>query len=261
MLTLPEPYCTLIGAFAPVVSQRIWRYVPDLVLGAILAPGQRTVASVLRVMGLSRDTHFQNYHRVLNRAVWSSLEAAHLLLGLLAGTFVSSGPLVFGPDDTIERRRGAKLKAKGVYRDPVRSSHGHLVKTSGLRSLSLMLLVPISWAQRVWALPFLTALTRSQRHDETRRDRHKKPTDWGRQMLPQVPRWLPTRSLVVVRRQQLCSDHALAAYAAGGPAHHDGHALPPGCGIARAGATAPARAEGAPAPERQASTHAGSDGA
>lgn len=198
MLTLPEPYCTLIGAFAPLVSQRVWRYVPDLVLGAILAPGQRTVASVLRVMGLSRDTHFQNYHRVLNRAVWSSLDAAHLLLGLLVATFVPNGPLVFGLDDTIERRRGAKIKAKGIYRDPVRSSHSHFVKASGLRWLSLMLLAPIPWAERVWALPFLTALTPSERYDKTQRYRHKKLTDWGRQMLLQVRRWLPTRALVVV---------------------------------------------------------------
>lgn len=198
MLTLPEPYCTLIGAFAPVFSQRIWRYVPTLVLGAILAPGQRTVASVLRVMGLSLEAHFQNYHRVLNRAVWSSLDAAHLLLGLLVTTFVPNGALVFGLDDTIERRRGAKIKAKGIYRDPVRSSHSHFVKTSGLRWLSLMLLAPIPWAQRVWALPFLTVLAPSERYNETQRYQHKTLTDWGRQMLLQVRRWLPTRALVVV---------------------------------------------------------------
>jgi hypothetical protein len=50
------------------------------------------------------------------------------------------GPLVMGMDDTIERRRGAKIQAKGIYRDPVRSSHSHFVK---LRWLSLMLRVPI----------------------------------------------------------------------------------------------------------------------
>jgi hypothetical protein len=181
-----------------VFSQRIWSYVPTLVLGAILAPGQRTVAAVLRVMGLSQDTHFQNYHRVLNRAVWSSREISRLLLHLLVLTFAATGPLVFGLDDTIERRRGAKIKAKGIYRDPVRSSQSHFVKTSGLRWLSLMLLAPIPWAQRVWALPFLTVLSPSERYDQTQRYRHKKLTDWGRQMLLQVRRWLPTRALVVV---------------------------------------------------------------
>lgn len=198
MLTLPEPYCTLLGAFAPVFSQRVWAYVPTLVFGAILAPGQRTIAAVLRVMGLSQDVHFQNYHRVLNRAVWSSREVARLLLHLLVSTFAATGTLVFGLDDTIERRRGAKIKAKGIYRDPVRSSQSHFVKTSGLRWLSLMLLTPIPWAQRVWALPFLTVLCPSERYDQTERYRHKKLTDWARQMLLQVRRWLPTRALVVV---------------------------------------------------------------
>lgn len=133
MLTLPEPYYTLLWAFAPVVSKRIWQQVQVLVIGAILAPGKRTVTSVLRIMGLSDTLHFQNFHRVLNRAVWSSLEVSHVLLGLLITAFAPSGPVVIGLDDTIERRRGAKIKAKGIYRDPVRSSHSHYVKTSGLR--------------------------------------------------------------------------------------------------------------------------------
>jgi hypothetical protein len=149
-------------------------------------------------MGLSREKHFQNYHRVLNRAVWSSLELSRLLLGLLIKTFAACGPIVMGLDDTIERRRGAKIKAKGIYRDPVRSSHSHYVKASGLRWLSLMLLVPIPWAKRVWALPFLTALAPSERYYQKRARSHKKLTVWARQMLLQVRRWLPERRLVMV---------------------------------------------------------------
>lgn len=163
-----------------------------------MTPGQRTVAAVLRIMGLSSDEHFQNYHRVLNRAVWSSLELSRLLLGMLIKTFAAHGPVVMGLDDTIERRRGAKIKAKGIYRDPVRSSHSHYVKASGLRWLSLMLLVPIPWAKRVWALPFLTALAPSERYYQKHTRSHKKLTVWARQMLLQVRRWLPKRRLVIV---------------------------------------------------------------
>ena len=108
-----------------------------------MPPGQRTVTAVLRVMGLSDHVHFQNYHRVLNRAAWSSLALSQGLLGLLVNTFASDDTLVVGLDDTIERRRGAEIKAKGIYRDAVRSSHGHFVKASGLRWLRLMLLTPI----------------------------------------------------------------------------------------------------------------------
>ena len=107
-----------------------------LLIGAILAPGKRTVTSALRIMGLSQEPHFQNYHRVLNRAVWSSREVSRILLTLLVTTFAAVGDSVMGLDDTMERRRGEKITARGVYRDPVRSSHSHFVKASGLRWLS-----------------------------------------------------------------------------------------------------------------------------
>jgi hypothetical protein len=198
MLTLPEAYCTPISRFARIFSKRVWHHARVLLIGAILAPGKRTVTAVLRVMGLSDEQHFQNYHRVLSRAVWSSLEASRILLKLLVNTFVPKGPVVMGIDETIERRRGAKIKAKGIYRDAVRSSRSHVVKASGLRWLSAMLLVPIPWAKRVWALPFLTALAPSERYYEGKVHGHKKLTDWARQMLLQVRRWLPERALVVV---------------------------------------------------------------
>jgi hypothetical protein len=198
MLTLPTEYITILEAFACVFTKRIWLHAQILLMGAILAPGQRTVTAILRIMGLSAEKHFQNFHRVLNRAVWSSREASRLLLGLLVAAFAFWGPVVMGLDDTIERRRGAKIKAKGIYRDPVRSSHSHFVKASGLRWLSLMLLAPIPWAKRVWALPFLTVLAPSARYYQGRKRSYKKLTDWARQVLLQVRRWLPGRKLVVV---------------------------------------------------------------
>ncbi|WP_345468528.1 IS701 family transposase, partial [Deinococcus carri] len=141
---------------------------------------------------------FVTYHRVLNRVRWSNLQTSRILLRLLIHTFVPQGPVVLGLDDTIERRTGSKINALGIYRDPVRSSHSYFIKASGLRWLSLMLLVPIPWAQRVWALPFLTALTPSERFHQQRGRPHKKLTDWARQMLRLVQRWVPDRPLVVV---------------------------------------------------------------
>jgi len=198
MPTLQTEYITILGAFARLFSRRIWKQAKTLLMGAILSPAERTVTAALRVMGLSGEKHFQNYHRVLNRAIWSSLEASHILLGLLIGAFASNGPIIMGLDDTIERRRGAKIKAKGIYRDPVRSSHSHFVKASGLRWLSLMMLTPIPWAQRVWALPFLTVLAPSERYYKDKIRKHKKLTEWAYQMVLQVRRWLPKRLLVVV---------------------------------------------------------------
>src|SRR5574341_1566911 len=198
MPTLPANYLTLVAVFAPLFSKRIWDCAVVLLIGAIVAPGKRTVTAVLRVMGLSECRRFQNYHRVLNRAAWSSLQTGRVLLRLLVTTFAPKGPLVVALDDTIERRRGAQIKAKGIYRDPVRSSHSHFVKASGLRWLSLMLLANIPWARRVWALPFLTILAPSARYYTKKGRGHKKLTDWARQGLLQLRRWWPQREIIAV---------------------------------------------------------------
>ncbi|HEY0319357.1 MAG TPA: transposase [Pyrinomonadaceae bacterium] len=198
MLTMPSELTSLIVAFAPLFSKPVWAHAQVLIVGALLSPAKRTVTSALRVMGLSDEKHFQNYHRVLNRAVWSSLAASRILLSLLIHTFVPEGVLVMGLDDTIERRRGERIRAKGIYRDPVRSSHSHFVKASGLRWLSLMLLVDVAWAGRVWALPFLTCLSPSTRYYKERGRSPQKLTERARQMLLLVKRWLPNREIVVV---------------------------------------------------------------
>ncbi len=176
-----------------------------LLVGAILAPGRRTVSSCLRVLGLDREERFHRYHRVLSRANWSGLEASRVLLGLLVRAFAPDGPLVLGIDETLERRKGKKIRAKGVYRDPVRSSHAHFVKASGLRWVCAMVLVPVPWASRVWALPFLSALAPSERHATERGKRHKKITDWAWQMLLVVRRWHPNRQLVAVADRSYAS--------------------------------------------------------
>lgn len=211
MLTLPSELTSLIVAFAPLFSKPVWQHVQVLLVGTILAPGKRTVTSALRVMGLSHERHFQTYHRVLNRACWSSRATSRILLSMLVSAFASEGPLVFAIDDTIERRRGSRITAKGIYRDPVRSSHSHFVKASGLRWLCLMLTVRIPWAQRVWALPVLTCLCPSERYYEGRRREPKTLTTWARQMLLQVKRWLPEREMVVVADSSFAALELLAA--------------------------------------------------
>lgn len=214
MLSLPSRFAEVILTFAPLfLQQRTWRHAEMLLIGAILAPGQRTVTSLLRIVGLSGERCFVNYHRVLNRAVWCPRAASRVLLGLLLDAFAPTGPVVLGIDDAIERRRGKRISAKGIYRDPVRSSKSFFVKTSGLRWLSLMLLAPIPWAGRVWALPFLTALAPSDRYCREHGKRHKTLTDWARQVALQVRRWLPGRELVLIGDSAFAALELLAALA------------------------------------------------
>ena len=199
MLHLPVRFAPVILPFAAMfVQQRTWRHAQLLLLGALLTPGRRTVCAVLRVAGLRWERHFVTYHRVLNRAIWRDRLGTRLLFDLLVAAFVPRGPVLLGVDDTIERRRGKRISAKGIYRDPVRSSKSFFVKTSGLRWLSLMLLAPIPWAGRVWALPFLTVLAPSARYCRERGLRHNRLTDWARQVALQARRWLPDREIILV---------------------------------------------------------------
>jgi hypothetical protein len=161
MLSLPIAFSSALGVFAPVFARPVWQPVKVLMTGAILAPGKRTVTAMLQIMGRSAASDFQTYHRVLHRAVWSPLTASRLRL--FVAVFLPSGAVVFGLDDTMERRRGEQLTAKGLYRDPVRSSHAPVGTVRGLRWLACMLLGPLSWAERVWALPSLTVLCPSER--------------------------------------------------------------------------------------------------
>lgn len=199
MLNLPTEIMILMQQFAPVFSERTWDWVPVLVVGAILAPGKRTVTAVLRVVGLSDEQQYQRYHRVLNRAKWSSLQASQILLGLLVVAFVPPGwPVIVAADETLERRQGDKIKAKSVFRDAARSSKKHKVTSYGLRWVSMALLVPVPWSSRVWALPFLTVLAPSKKTNQANGKRHKTSIDWIMQMIGQVRRWLPERQIVVV---------------------------------------------------------------
>jgi hypothetical protein len=195
---VPTVLAVWLSLFRPCFTAPVWRHVLVLVAGAVLAPGKRTVTQALRVMGLSDEPGFSRYHEVLNRARWDARALARRLLLHVLDRLLPAGPVVIGIDDTIERRWGARISARGIYRDPVRSSKGHFVKTSGLRWLSLMVIVPIPWAARQWALPFLTILAPSARWSQARGKRHKTLTALARQAILQTRRWLPNRTLIFV---------------------------------------------------------------
>ncbi len=211
---LPLPACLLprLLAFADLFTRPTWSRALLLLAGAVLAPGKRTVTAMLRILGRDQEHDFPAYHAVLNRAAWSSRVVAGRLLRLLVATFVHpDAAVVIGLDDTIERRWGAKIKARGIYRDPVRSSKGHFVKTSGLRWLSAQLLVQVPWAGRIMALPFLTLLAPSVRFYAGKSRAPKTLIDWARQAALQIHRWLPGRRIVMVADTAFAAIELLAA--------------------------------------------------
>jgi hypothetical protein len=188
----------IFDKLSTVFREKVWEKAKMLVVGAILTPGERTVTACLHTMGMQDDPHFSNYHRVLNRDQWSSFALARILLHLLITTFLpTERTLVFGIDETLERRRGRKISKLGIYRDAVRSSKQQVVKASGLRWICLMVMTPIPWAKRTWALPFLTVLAPSPKYHEEQGKPHKTLSQWAGQMILSLRRWLPDHDLVV----------------------------------------------------------------
>jgi hypothetical protein len=196
MLTLPADLLNLMIAFSPLFTKPTWEHAKLLLLGAILAPGKRTVTACLRVLGKAKEKTFQTYHRLLNRTRWSGLLASRILLGLIIALLPASSSIVIGADDTIERRQGKKIPGKGCYRDPLRSTKKHVVKCFGLKWLSLMVMVRLPFSSRLWALPFMSVLCRGE--EKNSKGKHKTSIDILMIVARKVSRWLPDRVVVLV---------------------------------------------------------------
>jgi len=163
MLPLPVQIQEIMAAFAPLFTRPVWHHAQVLIVGVILARGKRTVTSALRAIGFAQERHFTNDHRVLNRAVWHASFTAKVLLGRMVALLPPGVPLQILVDETMERRKGDKIKTKGVFRDAVRSSRKKVVHCYGLRWVAMMLLVPVPWSRRPWALPFFTVQAPSEK--------------------------------------------------------------------------------------------------
>ena len=197
-VSLPQTFVAWLWPYLDAFSGRTRSTVAALAVGAVLAVGPRTVANLLRALGLADDPGFAAFHRVLNRNRWSGLKLARTLLNALVNTFVPDGPIVIGVDHTLERRRGAHVRPASHCFDSVRSSTEQTVTSRGLRWMTAMLLVEVPFAGRIWGLPVLSALVPSRAWCEAQ-GRHYRPTTvWARGILLRLHRWLPDRLLVAV---------------------------------------------------------------
>ena len=188
----------LLAPFAAAMTAPTFQNALVLLWGTILAPGRRTVAAALRVVGLGETPHFANYHRVLNRAHWSPLLLSRLLLALLVRHFTPSGPLVLLIDETLERRQGRQILYKSWFRDAVRSTAGHVAVSLGIRWCCLCLLAPVPWSTRPWALPFLVLPVLAEQTCRKLRRPHRSGVEWAAALVAKVQQWQPDRQLVLV---------------------------------------------------------------
>ena len=195
MTTLPPYIISVLLPFSSIfLRSKVWSKALLLIVGALLCRGGRTVCGALRVLGMKGEDRFERYHRVLSRDRWDPMKGAKILLNMLVGD--NPGPVVIAIDEHIERRGGRKIKAKGCYRDAVRSSKGFLVRCFGLKWITVMVVKNFSWGSRSFALPFLTVLATSKKADANAGKTHKTTIDWAIQIMMQIRRWLPACTII-----------------------------------------------------------------
>jgi len=188
---------SIISPFSVLFSSCCWRVAQTLLLGAILTRGKLTVTGILRTLGLSLNKSYSKYHRVLNSLDWSPKIGAHILLKMLL-KLAEKERFVLLIDETLERRKGRQIRAKGYYRDAVRSSRSQIVKTSGLKWLVMALSIRFSFTKRAFALPFFSILQASKKLVKAEGKRYKTTIDWSMQMMSQLVRWFPEAAFVLV---------------------------------------------------------------
>src|SRR5579871_2441900 len=199
MLTPSSEIIQLLSVFAVGMSAPTFAKAVVLIYGAILAPGRRTVASSLRVMGHGKEQNPGKYHRVLNEARWSPMHLSRLLLGLLVATFVPDGvALVILVDETLERRAGKRIGYKGWFRDAVRSVGNKVAVSLGIRWCCLCLLVRVPWSSRAWALPFLAVPVLSKKTAKRLKKRHRSGVWWTCFLIEKVRAWCPEREITLI---------------------------------------------------------------
>lgn len=190
MLSLPNEIADVLAPFRGVFAQqRSWQKAQTMLVGAILCQGNRTVSRVLQVMGLGQAQQYGKYYRMLSRVGWSGLAAAQTLLSLIILAFVGTETVVIGIDETLERRWGQRIWGLGIYRDGVKSSRTHTVKSSGVRWQVMQVLVRLPWSPRVWALPFFSLMVPSEATPRGKRA-YRSSLDWAMVMVRVVSRWL-----------------------------------------------------------------------
>jgi len=195
---LTEEIVSVLSHFSCLFTYPTWKNIQTLFTGAILCRGPRQITKILRSLGLSQEKNFSRYHNVLSRAKWNGLTASKILFGLLLSFLPKDFPILIVVDETLERRRGKKIKAKGMYRDAVRSSQSNIVKSMGLSWQCMTLILPLPYCHRPWALPFLTILAPSEKCNQAAGKVHKTSIDWTRQMVSLVCRWLKHKPWILI---------------------------------------------------------------
>ena len=174
-MTLPAEAQPLLAVLLPHFTQPTATRFVTLLVAAVLTPGRRTVANLLRTLGPLAAGHRTSYQRVLSRAPWSTAALGCALTAFILRHLLPDGPVVLVGDDTVDGHPGANVYGKGRHRDPVRSTHSHTAWRYGHKWVVLAVLVKFPFATRRWALPVLIDLYRAPALNKAEGRCHRTP--------------------------------------------------------------------------------------
>jgi len=196
-MILPTEATTLLLALTPAFTQPTSRRFVTLLAAALLTPGRRTVANLLRTLGPLADGHVSTYQRVLSAASWSGLHLACLLTRWLVHALLPTGVLYLAGDDTVDGHKGKRVWGKARHRGPVRSTQSHTVWRYGHKWGVLCVLVRLPFARRPWALPVLVDLYRSPEDNRRRNRPHRTPAQLLCRLVRLLLIWSPGRRFLL----------------------------------------------------------------
>lgn len=193
---LPKPVRTAFDPLAPAFTRPTYHRFVLLALAAILTLGGRTVAHLLRTLGVLAPGHPASYHRLFSRNRRSPWALARRFTHAVLTRLAPAGPVALAGDDTVTEHPGPHVYGQGCHRDPVRSTHSFTASRWGHKWVVLAVLVRFPFATRPWTLPLLVALYQPEGEDRAQKRRHKTPPQLLRQMLRVLMRWFPERTFV-----------------------------------------------------------------
>jgi hypothetical protein len=195
---LPQPARSLFDTLAGGFTRPTFLRFLVLGLAAILTLGCRTVCNLLRTLGALAPGHPSSYHRVFSKRCWSLWRLARGLCAWVFDHLVPPGRVLVAGDDTVDEHRGENVFGKACHRDPVRSTHSYTAYRWGHKWVVLAVLVRFPFTRRLWALPVLVALYRSEKDNQKAGKRHKTPQHLLRQLCCVLLRWHRQRAFVLV---------------------------------------------------------------
>lgn len=213
MPDLPAAILHVLILFAPLFSRPIFENASLLFLGHILCKNRRTIADILRQLGLKNVKNYSKFHWVLSGAKWSSIQGSKILLTNLGKLCQKN--IVISIDSTVERRKGPKIKGLGRQRDAVRSTKENKVLVIGLNWLVCAIHVRFPWTSKVWACPFFSILMppenplSSSKNDSDlkKRRKHKTLNEWASQVARIIAKWIGK-----IKDITIVADSAFATY-------------------------------------------------